>query len=348
MSKFLKKLSEAELALTFDDVLILPGPSDLEPDEIDTSVLLSPNLKLSIPIISSPMDTVTGRELLISLGKLGGLGILPRNMNTDEQLSIIKEAKELGVPCGVAVGPRDIERARRFIDAGADAIVIDSAHGHSKAVIESTKKLSKYDVVLIAGNIVTAEAALELVDAGATALRVGVGPGHSCTTREITGVGCPQLTAIAKVADAVLEKNVSVIADGGIEKSGDIVKAIAAGSDAVMLGYLLASASEAPGERKVVDGKCFKKYRGMGSKGALLSGSTRYGEFKKVPEGVEGFIPCKGTVKEIVEELVNGLKQGMGYVGARNIKELKEKAKFVKLSPYSHREGGPRGLFFFE
>ena len=344
MSGFSEKLRRAELALSFEDVLLLPGPSDVKPSDIETSAYLPPNLKLKIPIMSSPMDTVTNENVATVLGSMGGLGILPRNLREESMIKTIRKLNDSGIPIGAAIGPADIEWAKRIISEGISAIVIDSAHGHSKAVIEATSKLSNFDVAIISGNIVTAEAAKALVGAGATGLRVGIGPGHACTTREIAGVGCPQLTAIAQVADAVVDYKVAVIADGGIEKPSDIVKAIAAGAHIVMLGYLIASSDEAPGKRVEIEGKCYKQYRGMGSLGALSSGSSRYGEFKKVPEGVEGLIECRGALSSIIDYLIGGLKQGMGYIGARNLEELRQKAEFVRITSSALREGGPRGM----
>jgi IMP dehydrogenase len=344
MPKFSDKLKNAEIALSFEDVLLLPGPSDVRPEEMDVSARIPPDLELKIPILSSPMDTVTGKRVVEVLGSLGGLGILPRNLPESEVFSILKSAREEGIPVGVAVGPSDTELAKKLAEEGASAVVIDSAHGHSRAVVNATAQLSSLDVPLISGNVVTAEAAKALAEAGATGIRVGVGPGHACTTREVAGVGCPQLTAIAQVADALEGKGVLVIADGGIEKPSDMIKALAAGAGAVMLGYLIAQSYESPGERIEVNGKCYKRYRGMGSRGALSSGSQRYGEFKKVPEGEEGFVECRGPLSEIIEYLIGGLKQGMGYVGARSIEDLQEKARFVRITPFASREGGPRGM----
>jgi len=344
MPRFLDKLREAETALSFEDVLLLPGPSDVFFSEIDVSVSIRPGLKLSIPILSSPMDTVTGEKVAEVLGSLGGLGVLPRNIPEEHMISAIRKLRDRGIPVGAAVGPRDAELAEKLAEEGASAIVIDSAHGHSRAVLEATAKLSKLDVPLISGNIATAEAARALVEAGATGLRVGIGPGHACTTREVAGVGCPQLTAIAAVADAVYGEGVVVIADGGIEKPADIVKALAAGAHAVMLGYLIAQSDEAPGDRVEIGGKCYKRYRGMGSRGALSSGSNRYGDFKRVPEGEEGFVECRGSLCELIDYLIGGLKQGMGYIGARSIEELQSKSRFVRITPSALREGGPRGI----
>lgn len=338
------KLEKAPEALSLDDVLLVPQYSDLRLDEIDVSTSVTRRLVLSIPLISSPMDTVTGRDMVLALGSLGGLGVLPRNMAVSEVLSIIEEAKSKGVRVAVAVGPFDDERARKYAEAGVDLLVIDTAHGHSRNVVEAVRRYKDLGVDVMAGNVVTREGAEALIDAGADALRVGLGCGHACTTREVAGVGVPQLTAIAWVADVARERGVGVVADGGIEKPAHVVKALAAGADAVMLGYLLAGTDEAPGDVVEIGGKKYKPYRGMGSLGALASGSTRYGEFKRVPEGVEGYVEYRGPVSKVVELLVNALKQGMGYVGARSLKELREKAVFVKLRAGGLYESSPRGM----
>jgi len=344
MGGFWDKLAKTPLALTFDDILVVPKYSDLKPSEINISTRITNRLKLKIPLLSSPMDTVTGESMVLTLGRLGGIGILPRNVSLSEIVKIIDKAKEENVPVGVAVGPFDDKRVKILADKNVDVIVIDTAHGHSKNVIEATRRFKEYGVDVMSGNIVTSDAANALIDAGADALRVGIGPGHACITREIAGVGMPQLTAIALVSDVARERGVGVIADGGIEKPADILKALAVGADAVMLGWLLAGTDEAPGDIIEISGKKYKKYRGMGSKGALQSGSVRYGEFKRVPEGVEGLVEYKGSVVKIVDYLVNGLKQGMGYVGAKNLDELREKAEFVRLTYPGILESRPRGL----
>ena len=344
MGSFKEKIHNIKEALSFDDVLLVPGYSAVSLSDIRIETRIAPGLDLRIPIISSPMDTVTGLSMALALGKLGGLGVLPRNMKLEETVSIVERVLEEKVPVGAAVGPFDDERVKRLVDAGVSLIVIDTAHGHSLNVVNATRRFSQYGVPVMSGNIVTGEAAKALVEAGASSLRVGVGPGHACTTREIAGVGVPQLTAIADVADVARELGVSVVADGGIEKPADVVKAIAAGADAVMLGYLLAGTDEASGALVMRGKECFKVYRGMGSKGALRSGSSRYGEFKRVPEGVEGLVRCRGRVRDVVDWIVGGLVQGMGYVGASDLEELREKSVFVRLSPGGFRETGPRGF----
>lgn len=344
MGYFEEKIKNSEIGLSFDDVLLVPLYSDVRLEEVDVSTRLTPRLKLRIPVISSPMDTVTGREMLLCMGRLGGLGVLPRNYPLEDAVKVVKEAAAEGLPSGAAVGPFDDERVKKLLDAETSILVIDTAHGHSRNVVEATKRYSSYGASVMAGNIVTGEAAEALISAGAESLRVGVGPGHACTTREVAGVGYPQLSAIAKVADVARVHGVSVVADGGIEKPADVVKALAAGADAVMLGYLLAGTEEAPGALVEVEGSLFKVYRGMGSRGALASGSARYGEFKKAPEGVEGLVELRGPAAAVIEWLVNGLKQGMGYVGARSLEELRSRAVFVRLTSAGVRESGPRGM----
>ncbi|RLF00754.1 MAG: guanosine monophosphate reductase, partial [Thermoprotei archaeon] len=237
---FAEKLEKAPLALSFDDVLLLPQYSDVKLEEVDVSTRITRRLRLRIPIISSPMDTVTGREMALRLAELGGLGVLPRNMRLEEALSIVEEAKERKLLIAAAVGPFDDDRVEKLVDAGVDMIVIDTAHGHSRNVIEATRRFKDTGVDVMSGNVVTGEGARALIDAGADALRVGLGSGHACTTREVAGVGVPQLSAVAWVADVARELGVGVVADGGVEKPAHIVKARAAGADAVMLGYMLA------------------------------------------------------------------------------------------------------------
>ncbi|AEF96553.1 IMP dehydrogenase [Methanotorris igneus] len=256
-----------------------------------------------------------------------------------------------------ACGPYDLERARALVEAEVDAIAIDCAHAHNMKVVEHVKILKKElegtDVKLIVGNIATKEAAEDLIAAGADVLKVGIGPGSICTTRVVAGVGVPQLTAVAEVADVAKEHNVPVIADGGIRYSGDIAKAIAAGADAVMLGSLLAGTDEAPGQLMVINGRKYKQYRGMGSLGAMTggvgAGADRYFQshmkhVKLVPEGVEGAVPYKGPVSEVIFQLIGGLRASMGYCGARTIKEMQEKARFVLITQSGQRESHPHDI----
>ncbi len=463
--------------ITFDDVFLEPAYSDVVPREVDLRTFLTKNIKLNIPILSSPMDTVTESDLAIALAQEGGMGIIHKNLsiidqtrevdkvkrsengiitdpitlppeekvvnarrimeqnkisgvpitinghlkgiltrrdlrfltNTNQQISevmtkenlvtapenttleeaetiltenkveklllvddkfilkgmiTIKDIDKLSsfpsackdrrgrLRVGAAVGVFDFDRVESLIKAGVDVLVVDSAHGHSKNVIETVKKIkSMFSIDLIAGNVATLEGAKALVDAGADAVKVGIGPGSICTTRMISGVGVPQITAINQVADGLKELGVPVIGDGGIRYSGDITKAIAAGANCVMLGSLLAGLAESPGQIILYKGRSFKTYRGMGSQGAMMAGSKdRYqqsGEStidKLVPEGVEGRVPYKGPLAPFIYQLVGGLRAGMGYCGTKDIEELRTKTKFIQVSGASVVESHPHDI----
>ena len=462
----------AKVGLTFDDVLLVPARSPVEPKEIDVSTHVTREIKLQVPILSSPMDTVTEHPMAIALAELGALGIIHRNITIEEQVEMVRRVKKeeslvirdlhtvtpettieeaerimrenniAGLPVvegdelvgiltnrdirfyrggkikvsklmtenvitapegisleeaieimhknrieklpivkdgklvglitakdilkrekypnalrdregrlmvGAAVGPFDLERAKRLTDAEVDVIVVDTAHAHNEKVLESIKAIRKIaDVQLIAGNIATREAAEDLIARDVDGLRVGIGPGSICTTRIVAGIGVPQLEAIAQTADVAREHGIPVIADGGIRYSGDMVKALAAGANAVMLGSLLAGTEESPGREIIIGGRKFKVYRGMGSVAALQKGiSDRYGQLGKgklVPEGVEAAVPYKGRVEEVIFQLVGGLKSGMGYVGARNIEELHKRAKFIRITSAGLRESHPHDV----
>ena len=330
-------------ALTFDDVTLAPQHSAVLPSEVLTTTYLSEHLKLKIPIISSAMDTVTESKMAISIAKQGGIGIIHRNLTIAQQLSEIKKVKSKGLKVGAAVGTSQNEynRVKNIIKNGIDLIVVDTAHGHSERVaniILKIKKIKSKKTTLCAGNIATAEAARFLCKLGVDIIKVGIGPGSICTTRLVAGIGVPQLSAILEVKKG-LNKKVKMISDGGIKFSGDIAKAIAAGADAVMVGSLLAGTSEAPGKIIKKKGKLFKIFRGMGSVGAMNKGSAdRYFQKKQkdsskyVPEGVEGLVKFKGDVNKVIHKLVGGLKSSMGYLGAKEIKYLNKKAKFVKIT----------------
>lgn len=463
--------------ITFDDVFLEPAYSDVVPREVDLRTNLTKNIKLNIPILSSPMDTVTESDLAIALAQEGGMGIIHKNLsiidqtrevdkvkrsengiitdpitlppeervvnarrimeqnkisgvpitvnghlkgiltrrdlrfltNTNQQISevmtrenlvtapenttleeaetiltenkveklllvddkfilkgmiTIKDIDKLSsfpsackdrrgrLRVGAAVGVFDFERVESLIKAGVDVVVVDSAHGHSKNVIETVRKIkSMFSIDLIAGNVATLEGARALVDAGADAVKVGIGPGSICTTRMISGVGVPQITAINQVASGLKELGVTVIGDGGIRYSGDITKAIAAGANCVMLGSLLAGLAESPGQIILYKGRSFKTYRGMGSQGAMMAGSKdRYqqsGEStidKLVPEGVEGRVPYKGPLSPFIYQLVGGLRAGMGYCGTKDIEELRTKTKFIQVSGASVAESHPHDI----
>jgi IMP dehydrogenase len=463
--------------ITFDDVLLEPAYSDVVPRDVDVRTQLTRNISLNLPIISSPMDTVTESELAIALAQEGGMGIIHKNMSIERQTREVDKVKRSengiitdpitlppdetvgtarrimeqqnigGVPItvngqlkgiltrrdlrfltdnnqrlaevmtkenlvtaaenttletaeriltqnkveklllvdenyrlkglitikdidkltsfpqaskdrrgrlrvGAAVGVHDHERAESLIRAGVDVLVVDSAHGHTSNVLETVAELKRrFDIDVIAGNVATAEGARALVDAGADAVKVGIGPGSICTTRVISGVGVPQVTAIYNAAQGIADSDTPLIADGGVRYSGDITKALAAGGHCVMLGSLLAGLAESPGQTIIYKGRSFKTYRGMGSIGAMVAGaSDRYQQSngsggKLVPEGVEGRVPYKGPLAPFVYQLVGGLRAGMGYCGARNIEELRTRTRFIMVSGASVQESHPHDIF---
>ncbi|OGY58320.1 MAG: guanosine monophosphate reductase [Candidatus Buchananbacteria bacterium RIFCSPLOWO2_02_FULL_46_11b] len=343
-------------ALTFDDVLLIPQKSEVSPSKVTTETWLTGKIKLEIPLLSAAMDTVTESGLAIALAEAGGLGIIHKNLPVEKQAEEVKKVKSKNLLCGasVSVGEAALERAKALVEAGADCLVVDVAHGHYYKVAETIsalKKLFGKKIVLIGGNVATARATLDLIKAGADAIKVGVGPGSICTTRIIAGIGVPQLTAVMDAVKAAKKTGTPVIADGGIKFSGDIVKALAAGAATVMLGGLFAGTDEAPGEIEDVNGVKMKVYRGMGSIDAMQKGSSdRYLQSDKknsgemIAEGVIGYVPYKGPVKNIIYQLVGGLKQGLGYCGAKNILELRKKAEFVRISPAGLRESHPHSL----
>ena len=482
---------DSGVALTFDDVLLVPGPSDVMPGQVDVGTQLTKAIRLNIPMLSSAMDTVTEARLAIAMAQEGGIGVIHRNLSIDEQArhvglvkryesgivlnpvtiapsKSLKDALKLmadfgitGVPvvegstnsedgtagkgklvgiltnrdvrfatrldqpvselmtkdrlitvkrnvsqdeakrllhqnrieklivvddayhciglitvkdiekaarhpnaskdeqgrlrvaAATTVGEDGYERTSRLIEAGCDVIVVDTAHGHSSKVIEAVARIKKMSnlVQVIAGNVATADATKALIDAGADAIKVGIGPGSICTTRIVAGVGVPQLTAVMDCAREAARSGVPVIADGGIRFSGDISKAIAAGASCVMVGSLLAGTDEAPGETYLYQGRTYKSYRGMGSVGAMARGSAdRYFQaevrdtLKLVPEGIEGQVPYKGPMEAVVHQLVGGLRAGMGYLGAKTIPDFQKRAKFVRISPAGIRESHAHGV----
>ena len=467
---------EISKAYTFDDVLLIPQKSNVQPSNCNTSTYISKNIKLETPIISAAMDTVSESKLAIAMAQLGGVSCLHKNMSQDEQVqevlkvkkyesgmvvnpitigpnnsildvkNIIREKNISGIPvvnlenkilgiitnrdlrfsnndkakvkdlmtknvitikqgysnneakkllhkhrieklivtnskkqCIGLITVKDIEKSEKFpfaskdkkkslivgaavgvgkdgynraaalINAGCDFIVIDTAHGHSQPVIDAVKQIRKKfkNISLIAGNIATAEAAIELAKLKVDAVKVGIGPGSICTTRVVAGIGYPQFSAIQNVKKGLKKfKNVKIIADGGIRYSGDIAKAIGAGADAVMIGSLLAGTDETPGEIFYYQGRSYKSYRGMGSISAMARGSAdRYfqqdikDQLKLVPEGIEGRVPYRGPVKNIIDQLVGGLKSSMGYVGSKNLSTFQKNAKFVEITNSGIKEG---------
>ena len=331
-------------ALTFDDVTLAPKYSEILPSEVDTSIKLTETLKLKIPLLSSAMDTVTESKMAIAIAKAGGIGIIHRNLDIKRQVLEIKKVKKEKLLVGAAVGagPSEFDRVKAILKENLDIIVVDTAHGHTRKVseiIRYIKKNKNKKTALCAGNIATPDAAKFLLKLGVDIIKVGIGPGSICTTRLVAGIGVPQLSAILSVRNGIKNKNVKIISDGGIKYSGDLAKAFAAGADAVMIGSLFAGTDEAPGKLIKRNGKLFKSFRGMGSVGAMNKGSAdRYFQKKQkdiskyVPEGVEGFSKYKGKVSKIIFKLVGGLRSSMGYLGSSQIKFLRNKPHFVKIT----------------
>ena len=475
-------LDESSVALTFDDVLLLPRPSDVLPGEADVASRVTREISVRIPIISSAMDTVTEGRLAIAMAQAGGIGVIHRNLAPEAQaeqvamvkrfvagmvvnpytiapaaslaeaLALMDEKNISGVPvvesgkngklvgilthrdvrfannphapvselmtrklitvkegvkpddaqrllhqhriekllvvddnfrCIGLITVKDIEKAHKYpnackdeqgrlrvaaatsvgddgfaraellTDAGVDLIVVDTAHGHSSRVLEMVARIKKQSnrVQVIAGNVATGDGVKALIDVGADAVKVGIGPGSICTTRIVAGVGVPQLTAIMDAVEVARKQDIPVIADGGIRYSGDLVKALAAGADCAMIGSLLAGTDEAPGETYLYQGRTYKAYRGMGSVGAMARGSAdRYFQqevkdtLKLVPEGIEGQVPYKGPVDGVLHQLVGGLRAGMGYLGAADLKSLRERARFIRVSSAGVSEGHPHDI----
>jgi IMP dehydrogenase len=363
------------LALTFDDVLLKPRYAGFSRSEIDLTTKLSRNITLKSPLVSAPMDTVTEHELAIALAELGGIGFIHRNLTIEDQAREVALVKKEGLLVGAAVGSSAgfEDRVAALVEAGADTILIDSAHGYSRQVIVATNYVkTHFNVDVIAGNVATGDGAKALIDAGADALRVGMGPGAICSTRIISGMGMPQVTAILETVRAASHHNIPVIADGGITYSGDITKALAAGASTVMMGRIFAATEEAPGDtvslkpgdvparfRSIINGAesyKFKTYRGMGSVGAMKKGLSISSEDEfhgkqykgnevLVAEGVEGLVPCTGPVEAVSSQLLGGIRSGFYYVGAKTIPDLWETAQFVRITQASLSESHPHDLF---
>ena len=330
-------------ALTFDDVLLVPKYSSVLPSETNLHLDLGFGLKLGIPLLSSAMDTVTESSMAVAIAKKGGLGIIHRNLSIADQSKEVKKVKNKNLLVGAAIGTsrEDMTRTKSMVDAGVDLIVIDTAHGHSDKVIKILTQIKKMNSKkpICVGNIASAEAAVRLYNEGADILKVGIGPGSICTTRMIAGIGVPQISAILDVKKVMKNKRIKIISDGGIKFSGDIVKGIAAGADAIMMGSIFAGTDESPGKKYRYKNKFYKAYRGMGSIGAMSEGSSsRYfqknhkDKTKFVPEGIEARVIYKGSVDKILYQLQGGLRSSMGYIGAKKLNEIQKKAKFVKIT----------------
>lgn len=355
---------------TFDDVLLVPAFSKVVPAAVDLKTRLTQKIILNIPVASAAMDTVTEELMARKLALLGGIGFIHKNLDIETQATMVKAVKEFKIPkeyenacvdqvgrlivgAAVGVGANSLERVKALVTAGVDIVAVDSAHGHSLGVMNTVKEIRQAfpDLDIVGGNVVTAQAAIDLIYSGATCIKVGVGPGSICTTRVVSGVGVPQLTAINDVWQVARTYKIGIIADGGIKLSGDIVKAIAAGADVVMLGGLLAGSEESPGKVFEIDGVKVKSYEGMGSLSAMQRGSSdRYFQGgqsdlnKLVPEGIEATIPYRGSIDHVLYQMMGGLRSGMGYCGCKNIRKLKDNAHFIKITNAGLHESHPHDV----
>lgn len=374
--------SSFPLGLTFDDVLLLPGYADFSRSDITLSTHITKKISIRIPFVSSPMDTVTEGTLAVALAKMGGIGFIHRNFSIEDQVAEVKKVKDhpstssgQGFLVGAAIGAgkESENRMKALVAAGVDVLLVDSADGFKKPILDTTTYIKKTypQVEVISGSVATTEGAQALIAAGADGIRVGMGPGAICITRIISGMGVPQITAIIETVKAAKKSGVPVIADGGIKYSGDIAKALGAGASAVMMGGFFAAAEEAPGKvitltrnqvprrfqsifKQDVEEYKFKEYRGMGSEAAMKRGAEvkSEGEFHGksykdrvlVAEGVEALVPIKGNVSDLVDQAIGGIQSGMYHVGAKNIPEFWEKAKFIQITQASLTESHPHDI----
>jgi len=358
--------------ITFDDVLLVPAKSDILPGDVSLKTTLTKNIQLNIPVLSAAMDTVTESEMAKEMAILGGAGVIHKNLTpeqqalevskvkkikvrkTDSETAAIDQEGSLVVGAAVSTGEDTLKRVEVLVKAKVNFIVVDSAHGHSDGILKTVRSIREAypELDIIAGNIATKQAAQDLVEAGANCVKVGIGPGSICTTRVVSGVGVPQISAIMEVYDYCQANKIPFIADGGIKYSGDVVKALGAGANLVMLGSLLAGTKEAPGESIELDGKLYKTYVGMGSLAAMNRGSSdRYfqkGNKKLVPEGIESIVEYKGLVSEVIFQIMGGLRSGMGYTGVHSIDQLRTQARFVKITNAGLVESHPHDVRMFK
>ncbi len=368
-------------AYTFDDILLIPGFSDFTRTDITLKTSLTKKISLDVPFISSPMDTVTESRLAIALAKMGGIGIIHRNLSIQKQAAEVAKVKKAGsassplvVGAAIAGNGDLIDRTKALVKAGVDIIVTDTAHGYTSSIIDAIVYLKKTytQLPVMSGNIATYEGAKAMIKAGVDCLRVGMGPGAICTTRIVSGMGVPQATAVSEAVRAAKQAGIPVIADGGLRYSGDMVKALALGASACMMGSFFAACEESPGKmvrltknevparfKSILNHNTtylFKEYRGMGSvaamklgakikSGAEFHGKSYYKERVLVAEGVEAMVPVKGSVQKVMEQAIGGIKSGMYYVGAKTISELHQKARFYQITQASLQESHPHDVF---
>jgi IMP dehydrogenase len=343
-------MDDIRTGLSYGDVLVVPQRSPVDSRrDVDLSTRLTPGVELDRPLLSAPMDTVTESETAVALSEAGGLGTVHRFVGIEAQAAEVRRASEAGARVGAAVGIDEdyVDRAGRTLAAGADVVVVDVAHGHLERCLDAVATLRAEfpDADLVAGNVATAAAVADLVGAGADCVKVGVGPGSHCTTRRVAGAGVPQLTAVDDCADAARERGATVVADGGVRTSGDAVKALLAGADAVMMGSLFAGTAEAPGRVVERDGKRYKRSRGMattaanearGDKAAADAAPT-------AEEGVEALTPYRGPLADVVEEFAAGIRSGLSYAGGHTVAEAREKVEFVRVAPSAREREGAHG-----
>lgn len=354
---------------TYDDVLLIPQFSKILPRETNLRTKFSKNIILEIPIVSAAMDTVTEAEMVLAIGELGGIGVIHKNFSIKEQIDEVLKVKNhnknscktnnkkpILVAAAIGVTRQDINRCEQLITNGVNAIVIDTAHADSSKVISFIKEIQKFKNAntpfdIVVGNIATASACKRILDCEIDGIKIGIGPGSICTTRIIAGIGNPQLSAIIECSEIAKEYNIPLIADGGIKHSGDIVKALAAGANTVMLGSLISGTKETPGSILERNGQKFKAYRGMGSRSAMVKGSKdRYFQddiddcSKLTPEGIEALVPYKGELKNILQTIIGGICAGLGYTGNRNIEELQTFHQFIEITAAGLKESHPHSV----
>jgi IMP dehydrogenase len=337
--------------LSYDDVLLIPRYSEIESrSSVDLSVKISPTLTLKIPLVSTKMDTVTGVDMAIAMGKLGGMGILPRFETIVTQADKVAKVNKAHVVAAAAVGVKDgyLERAEALVKAGATVLDIDVAHGHMRKTIEATSALkNKFGkkITLFSGITSTYECAEDLYKAGADCLLVGVGAGSTCITRVVTGFGVPSITSLMETARSARKHGKTFMSDAGVKNSGDVVKTLATGASGAVCGNLFAGCDEAPGDLVIIKGKKYKRYNGSASLGekkkqVVIDPLDKNPSYTKQIEGIEGLIECKGPVQDLIENLLAGVRSGLSYAGARNIPELWKKAEFIQVSDLGQKENG--------
>ncbi len=337
-----------ETGLSYDDVLAVPQRSPVDSrDDVDVATELADGVELSIPVVTAAMDTVTETEMARAVGAFGGLGVVHRFLPIDEQARMVQAVADDGHPAAGAVGIAEsyLERADALVDAGADTLVLDVAHGHMERTIDTTAELAERfpDTPVCAGNVATEAGVADLVEAGADCVKVGVGPGSHCTTREVTGFGVPQFTAVDRCAEAARDRGVTTIADGGIRTSGDAVKALLAGADAVMMGGFFAGCAESPGDVVEIDGQRYKRSRGMSTAAAAEDREDKAGEVE-ADEGVEAVTEYAGPVSPRLHEFVAGIRSGLSYAGAHDLETARENAEFIEVRATTKGRNGAHGF----